>query len=217
MAPADDPLHGQGRRRQDVGRRRHRPPLRRRGRAHARALHRSRALARRRRCRRAVGGAPTDVGERPVRPAGPGPGRARAPLVARCSDWLGGVLMERGVDRIAAEELTVPPGGDELFSLLALKAHARVRRLGRDRRRLRADRRDAAAAVVPGRRAAGGWTRCSGASTSLLAAARPLARTFLDVQLPDERVVRRGPAARRRTSSRCTSCCATPSASRCGS
>ena len=30
--------------------------------------------------------------------------------------------MERGVDRIAAEELTVPPGGDELFSLLALKA-----------------------------------------------------------------------------------------------
>ena len=37
---------------------------------------------------------------------------------------LGGVLMERGVDRIAAEELTVPPGGDELFSLLALKQHA---------------------------------------------------------------------------------------------
>ena len=30
--------------------------------------------------------------------------------------------MERGVDRIAAEELTVPPGGDELFSLLVLKA-----------------------------------------------------------------------------------------------
>src|SRR3954451_22042506 len=39
-------------------------------------------------------------------------------------DWLGGVLMERGVDRIAAEELTVPPGGDELFSLLALKDHS---------------------------------------------------------------------------------------------
>src|SRR3954449_299831 len=32
------------------------------------------------------------------------------------SDWLGKLLMERGVDRIAAEELTVPPGGDELFS-----------------------------------------------------------------------------------------------------
>src|SRR5215217_558904 len=35
--------------------------------------------------------------------------------------WLGALLVERGVDRIAAEELTVPPGGDELFSLLALK------------------------------------------------------------------------------------------------
>src|SRR4051812_22838914 len=35
--------------------------------------------------------------------------------------WLGGVLADRGVDRIAAEELSVPPGGDELFSLLAIK------------------------------------------------------------------------------------------------
>jgi arsenite-transporting ATPase len=31
--------------------------------------------------------------------------------------------MERGVDRIAAEELTVPPGMDELFSLLQIKRH----------------------------------------------------------------------------------------------
>src|SRR3954469_17858875 len=30
-------------------------------------------------------------------------------------EWLGGVLAERGVERIAAEELTVPPGADELF------------------------------------------------------------------------------------------------------
>ncbi len=37
--------------------------------------------------------------------------------------WLGQVLIERGVERIAAEELTVPPGGDELFSLLRLKKH----------------------------------------------------------------------------------------------
>jgi arsenite/tail-anchored protein-transporting ATPase len=34
--------------------------------------------------------------------------------------WLGELLMERGVDRISAEELTVPPGMDELFSLLRL-------------------------------------------------------------------------------------------------
>src|SRR6201995_5175137 len=70
----------------------------------------------------AVGGAPTAVG-----------GGLHAQQVqaqdelerhwSAVSDWLGGLLMERGVDRIAAEELTVPPGGDELFSLLELKRH----------------------------------------------------------------------------------------------
>src|SRR4051794_29462054 len=39
------------------------------------------------------------------------------------SEWLSEILLERGVDRITAEELTVPPGMDELFSLLQLKAH----------------------------------------------------------------------------------------------
>ncbi len=38
-------------------------------------------------------------------------------------DWLGGVLVSRGVDRVSAEELTVPPGLDELFSLLAIQRH----------------------------------------------------------------------------------------------
>jgi arsenite-transporting ATPase len=38
-------------------------------------------------------------------------------------DWLGDLLAERGVDRISAEELTVPPGMDELFSLLWIKRH----------------------------------------------------------------------------------------------
>src|SRR3954462_2491440 len=37
--------------------------------------------------------------------------------------WLGQLLVGRGVDRISAEELTVPPGLDELFSLLQVKAH----------------------------------------------------------------------------------------------
>ncbi len=41
------------------------------------------------------------------------------------SSWLGDLFIEQGMDRIAAEELTVPPGMDELFSLLQLKrAHA---------------------------------------------------------------------------------------------
>src|ERR1044072_6031546 len=39
-------------------------------------------------------------------------------------EWLGGVLAERGGERIAAGELPVPPGADELFSLLQLKRHA---------------------------------------------------------------------------------------------
>jgi arsenite-transporting ATPase len=35
--------------------------------------------------------------------------------------WLAGLLVERGIDRISAQELTVPPGMDELFSLLRLQ------------------------------------------------------------------------------------------------
>src|SRR5688572_1339415 len=42
---------------------------------------------------------------------------------ASVQDWMGDMLVERGVDRISAEELTVPPGADELFSLLALRRH----------------------------------------------------------------------------------------------
>jgi len=42
---------------------------------------------------------------------------------AAVQDWAGEVLADRGVDRITAEELTVPPGADELFSLLALRDH----------------------------------------------------------------------------------------------
>ncbi len=41
----------------------------------------------------------------------------------RVSNWLTGLLLNQGVDRIRAEELTVPPGMDELFSLLQIKRH----------------------------------------------------------------------------------------------
>ena len=37
--------------------------------------------------------------------------------------WLAAMLTDRGVMDIAAEELTVPPGMDELFSLLQIKRH----------------------------------------------------------------------------------------------
>jgi arsenite-transporting ATPase len=42
---------------------------------------------------------------------------------AGVQEWLGDLLITRGVDRISAEELTVPPGMDELFSLLTIKRH----------------------------------------------------------------------------------------------
>jgi arsenite-transporting ATPase len=102
--------------------------------------------------------------------------------------WMGTLLAERGVERIAAEELTVPPGGDELFSLLQLKRHAESNEwdvvvvdcapTGETLRLL----------SFPD--AARWWLdRVLGREQGLLAAARPLARMFLDVTLPDERVV----------------------------
>ena len=104
------------------------------------------------------------------------------------SEWLGSLLMERGVDRIAAEELTVPPGGDELFSLLVLKNHvesgewdAIVVDCAPTGETLR---------LLSFPDAARWWLdKVLGKEQSMLSAARPLARMFLDVQLPDEKVL----------------------------
>ena len=134
-----------------------------------------------------VGGAPTRVG-----------GKLQAQQVqaqdelevhwSAVSDWLGGILMERGVDRIAAEELTVPPGGDELFSLLVLKGHVEsgewdviVVDCAPTGETLR---------LLSFPDAARWWLdKVLGKEQSMLSAARPLARMFLDVQLPDEKVL----------------------------
>src|ERR671915_64894 len=102
--------------------------------------------------------------------------------------WLGGVLAERGVERIAAEELTVPPGGDELFSLLRLKRHVEdgdwdviVVDCAPTGETLR---------LLSFPEAARWWLgKLMGRETQLLAAARPLARAFLDLRLPDEDVM----------------------------
>jgi arsenite/tail-anchored protein-transporting ATPase len=102
--------------------------------------------------------------------------------------WLGQVLVERGVEQIAAEELTVPPGGDELFSLLRLKRHVEdgawdviVVDCAPTGETLR---------LLSFPEAARWWLgKLVGRETQLLAAARPLARAFLDLRLPDEDVV----------------------------
>ncbi|HEY7077903.1 MAG TPA: TRC40/GET3/ArsA family transport-energizing ATPase [Solirubrobacteraceae bacterium] len=104
------------------------------------------------------------------------------------SRWLGALLVERGVDRIAAEELTVPPGGDELFSLLRLKRHVEsgdwdviVVDCAPTGETLR---------LLSFPDAARWWLdKMLGREQALLSAARPLARAFLDISLPDERVM----------------------------
>jgi arsenite-transporting ATPase len=103
--------------------------------------------------------------------------------------WLGGVLAERGVERLAADELTVPPGADELFSLLQLKRHA-------DSGKWDAIIVDCAPTgetlrLLSFPEAARWWLdKALGRESVLLSAARPFARAFLDVQLPDERVMK---------------------------
>ena len=103
------------------------------------------------------------------------------------SGWLGELLTERGVDPISADELTVPPGMDELFSLLQIKAHHEAgdydaiivdcAPTGETLRLLSFP--DVASwwleKVFP-------WER------RLYAAARPFARSLLDIPMPGEAV-----------------------------
>ena len=103
-------------------------------------------------------------------------------------DWLGDMLVARGVDRISAEELTVPPGLDELFSLLALKRH---------------HEQGAFDAIVVDCAPTGETLRLLSfpdvarwwiekvlpQQGQIIAAARPLARAMLDVTLPGEEVL----------------------------
>jgi arsenite-transporting ATPase len=102
---------------------------------------------------------------------------------AAVQEWLGSLLADRGIDQIVAEEMTVPPGLDELFSLLQIKGHREsgdfdaivvdCAPTGETLRLLSFP--DVARwwleKVFP-------WEK------RLLTAARPFAKTFLDVQLP---------------------------------
>ncbi len=74
-------------------------------------------------------------------------------------DWLGEMLVARGVDRISAEELTVPPGLDELFSLLQIKRHHEEGRFGCVIVDCAPTGRRCACSRSPMWRA-GGWRRC---------------------------------------------------------
>jgi arsenite-transporting ATPase len=107
---------------------------------------------------------------------------------AAAQEWLGGVLAERGVERIAAEELTVPPGADELFSLLQLKRHAESGEW--DAIVVDCAPTGETLRLLSFPDAARWWLdRVLGRESALLTAARPLARAFFDLTLPDERVI----------------------------
>ncbi|MGI8507086.1 MAG: ArsA family ATPase [Solirubrobacteraceae bacterium] len=102
-------------------------------------------------------------------------------------EWLGELLQERGVDRISAEELTVPPGMDELFSLLRLQAH-------NESGRWEAIVVDCAPTgetlrLLSFPDVARWWIdKVFPFEKQILAAARPIARSLLDISLPSQAV-----------------------------
>jgi arsenite-transporting ATPase len=98
-------------------------------------------------------------------------------------DWLAELLQERGVDRISAQELTVPPGMDELFALLRLQEHhdsgewdAIVVDCAPTGETLR---------LLSFPDVARWWIdKVFPMERQILAAARPIARSLLDISLP---------------------------------
>jgi arsenite-transporting ATPase len=102
-------------------------------------------------------------------------------------DWLGSLLAERGIDRILAEEMTVPPGLDELFSLLQIKRH-------RDSGEFDVIVVDCAPTgetlrLLSFPDVARWWLeKVFPWEKRIVSAARPIAKTFLDLRLPTKDV-----------------------------
>src|SRR5207248_3874494 len=97
------------------------------------------------------------------------------------------LFVDQGVDRIAAEELTVPPGGDELFSLLQLKRH--VDDGGWDVVIVDCAPTGETLRLLSFPDVARWWLdKVFGRERQLLAAARPIARSLLDIPLPTQAV-----------------------------
>jgi len=102
-------------------------------------------------------------------------------------DWLGELFMERGVDRISAEELTVPPGMDELFSLLRLQAHHQSG--GWDAIIVDCAPTGETLRLLSFPDVARWWIeKVFPIERQILAAARPIARSLLDISLPSQAV-----------------------------
>lgn len=101
--------------------------------------------------------------------------------------WMGDMLAERGVDRIAAEELTVPPGMDELFSLLQIKRHHESAEF--DAIIVDCAPTGETLRLLSFPDVASWWLeKMLPLERKMMGAARPLARAMLDISLPSERV-----------------------------
>jgi arsenite-transporting ATPase len=102
-------------------------------------------------------------------------------------EWLGELFMARGMDRISAEELTVPPGMDELFSLLRLQAHNESGRF--DTIIVDCAPTGETLRLLSFPDVARWWIdKVFPYEKQILAAARPLARSLLDISLPSQAV-----------------------------
>src|SRR5436190_21826188 len=103
-------------------------------------------------------------------------------------EWLGELLVEHGVVRISAEELTVPPGMDELFSLLQIKRHHEE--AGFDAIVVDCAPTGETLRLLSFRDVCTWWLeKVFPWERRLMAAARPFARTLLDIPLPSEAVM----------------------------
>src|SRR3954454_6568027 len=102
-------------------------------------------------------------------------------------DWMGDMLADRGVDRITADELTVPPGMDELFSLLQLKRHYESEEY--DAIVVDCAPTGETLRLLSFPDVASWWLeKVFPIERGLMAAARPFARTMFDVSLPSDAV-----------------------------
>src|SRR5436190_8578722 len=102
-------------------------------------------------------------------------------------DWLGELFIERGVDRITAEELTVPPGMDELFSLLRLQAQHESGEW--DTIIVDCAPTGETLRLLSFPDVARWWIdKVFPLERQILAAARPIARSLLDISLPSQAV-----------------------------
>jgi arsenite-transporting ATPase len=102
-------------------------------------------------------------------------------------EWLGQLFVERGVDRISAQELTVPPGMDELFSLLRLQAHHQSGEW--DTIIVDCAPTGETLRLLSFPDVARWWIeKVFPFERQILAAARPIARSLLDIPLPSQAV-----------------------------